>query len=424
MTSVIVDAAVRSLALGGLVWVAAALLRLRNPYIEKLTWTTVLVSSCVMPALVRWVPAPHVRMAISVPAISAGGALMHAPFPWVGILSALYLLVVGALVLRLGLAFVRLWLILRGASRVTTSWAQGADIRLTAAISSPVTFGSTVLLPWEARSWSETRRRAVIAHELAHVRALDCYVLWLAAIHVCLFWFSPFSWWLRARLASLAEYSSDNEALKECDDRADYAQLLLDAARTRGALTALSIATVDVSRRIDRVLSQHELDAEPGLRRRALAIVLLLPAVGICAYVPGLSRAALPDPAGAQPPQAATTAAATTDEPRIISVPPDGLARWYPEGARRKGVDGLVQLAVTLDEAGRATDTQVLSEFPSGEGFAAAASGLAHEFTYINPTGHPATFTFNVTFKLREHPQSSGTTNWEHGRTTNWEHGS
>jgi hypothetical protein len=57
------------------------------------------------------------------------------------------------------------------------------------------------------------------------------------------------------------------------------------------------------------------------------------------------------------------------------------------------------------DAVGRVVDALVISEFPNGLGFGAAASGLVHEFTYANPTGHPTTLSFNVKFALHD-PES------------------
>ncbi len=64
------------------------------------------------------------------------------------------------------------------------------------------------------------------------------------------------------------------------------------------------------------------------------------------------------------------------------------------------GVEGDVQITVTLDREGRATDTLILSEAPLDQGFGAAASQLAHLFTYANPTGHAAAVTYHIKFAL------------------------
>jgi TonB family protein len=87
--------------------------------------------------------------------------------------------------------------------------------------------------------------------------------------------------------------------------------------------------------------------------------------------------------------------------PYIVSSPSsDDLKKWYPVEAKRQGIDGQVQITVTLDEAGRATDTLVISESPLGMGFGAAASELAHVFKYANQTGRSASVTYRVKFEL------------------------
>ena len=48
-------------------------------------------------------------------------------------------------------------------------------------IAGPVTFGSTILLPPHYGDWDWRKRRAVLAHEGAHVANRDFYVLLLAS---------------------------------------------------------------------------------------------------------------------------------------------------------------------------------------------------------------------------------------------------
>jgi TonB family protein len=74
--------------------------------------------------------------------------------------------------------------------------------------------------------------------------------------------------------------------------------------------------------------------------------------------------------------------------------------KYYPAAALHRGVHGVVKILVTLDKQGRATDTLILSEEPLDVGFGAAASALAHEMVYSNPTGQPAQLSFNVKFAL------------------------
>lgn len=86
-----------------------------------------------------------------------------------------------------------------------------------------------------------------------------------------------------------------------------------------------------------------------------------------------------------------------TEKPRVVSWP--DLERYYPEDAVRDRVNGIVRITVTLDKAGRATNTYVLSETPPNLGFGAAASTVAHLMSYSNPTGHEVSVTFNIKFR-------------------------
>ena len=87
--------------------------------------------------------------------------------------------------------------------------------------------------------------------------------------------------------------------------------------------------------------------------------------------------------------------------PRIVSgLDAATLIRFYPKDAEKRGVEGFVTVAVTLDKEGHVTGAQILSETPPDMGFAAAASSLSQTLTYSNPTGAPVIFKFAVKFAL------------------------
>jgi hypothetical protein len=168
-------------------------------------------------------------------------------------------------------------------------------------------------------------------------------------------------------------------------------------ARTRPTnLIATGIATGSIERRIDRILSADPPRRPVSKLRLALAFVAVIPLVALAADVtPKLGTSSLDHSSGA------TLFGMDVTLPHIVSSPSmDDLRRWYPTEAADRGIDGLVQITVTLDEAGRATDTLVISESPLGMGFGAAASGLAHVFKYANKTGHPASVTYRIKFEL------------------------
>lgn len=93
-----------------------------------------------------------------------------------------------------------------------------------------------------------------------------------------------------------------------------------------------------------------------------------------------------------------------TNKPQVVSWPDAAtLERLYPQDADGGHTNGMVRITVTLDKAGRATDTHIVSVTPPDLGFGAAASTLAHLMRYSNPTGHVASVTFNVKFVAPRH---------------------
>jgi bla regulator protein BlaR1 len=65
------------------------------------------------------------------------------------------------------------------------------------ALGVPVTWGIVypiVLLPEDADSWPEERRRYVLVHEMAHVKRLDAFTQLVAQFALAIFWFNPLVW--------------------------------------------------------------------------------------------------------------------------------------------------------------------------------------------------------------------------------------
>ena len=197
-----------------------------------------------------------------------------------------YLALVGLLLLRalagLSIAF-RVW---RRAKPVADFAVNGhLHVRVSPDLATPVTIGSTILLPADYLEWDEAKLRVVLAHEGSHVRQGDFYLQLLAAVHVAVFWFSPLGWWLQRKLSELGEALSDRAGLEQAKDPASYAQILLEFAampRTNpfaGALTGVAMArSSNLSGRIERILNDRRFRLEfLGGRRHAFLTALLVP---------------------------------------------------------------------------------------------------------------------------------------------------
>jgi hypothetical protein len=188
------------------------------------------------------------------------------------------------------------WRLARAATPIGESWTGGWRVRVSDLIGGPVTFASTILLPPHYRDWDSRKRRAVLAHEGAHVANGDFYVLLLASLNRAVFWFSPFAWWQLTRLAELAEVISDARAIEVVEDKCSYAEILLDLVqRVRYAPAGLEMARAcTVGARVERVLAADAPPAHLGWRKRAWAAAAILPLVIASAVSVAYSRPTAP----------------------------------------------------------------------------------------------------------------------------------
>jgi hypothetical protein len=195
----------------------------------------------------------------------------------------LYFAVCAGLLSRLAIGLALTWRLLRRGRRINANWTAGLDVRLSAAIATPVTFGTTILLPADCLDWSPMKRQAVLAHERSHVVRGDFHVLLLATLHRALFWFSPFSWWLLNELGETAELISDDAAIEILGDRPCYAEILLDVAGSARQISAgIGMArTRSAMKRVEHILAADVPPPRLDRGRRALIAVSLTPLVAV-----------------------------------------------------------------------------------------------------------------------------------------------
>ena len=88
-------------------------------------------------------------------------------------------------------------------------------------------FRPVVLLPVAALSGlSDDQLAAVISHELAHIRRLDCFVNLFQIATETLLFYHPAVWWLNKRIRSERENCCDDAALAVCGNPIEYARAL------------------------------------------------------------------------------------------------------------------------------------------------------------------------------------------------------
>ena len=242
----------------GLLALAAALLsrllRIDSPTVRYAWWRTVLVVCLALPIVQPWQPPglpPVALLGGDVPAVPIVETLTPAlpgvappARPWIRIpwpVLAATVVAAGAL-LRLGWLAVGLVRLrrLRGAGvPAATSGAPeslramadaGADVRYVPSLRQPVTFGvrrPVVLLPETLLSMTAPIQRAVLVHELWHVRRRDW--TWTLAEEVlrAVLWFHPAIWYLVSRVQTAREEVVDELSVLATNARRSYLEALL-----------------------------------------------------------------------------------------------------------------------------------------------------------------------------------------------------
>jgi beta-lactamase regulating signal transducer with metallopeptidase domain len=351
-THLLLEAAVRSLVMGAIIFVALRLLRIEQVRARRTAWLLALAGALAMPALVAAQIGPRLLPEVALAALPAAtshrsiaspfagasrsaAAAGTAPAAWTvpplesGSAKAFraaeepaaaldsapasardhtgervnaaqfgntvitlgnmattlavfgYCVVAAVLTLRL---FVGVGFALRlrnQAERMTFPFDPELDVRTTQRLATPVTIGSSVLLPNAYSLWDGATLRVVLSHERAHVRQMDFYVHALAGLHCALFWFNPFSWWLQRQLSELGEALSDCAAVEQAESRTSYAETLLAfATRARWPMAGVAMAGAsNLTPRIERLLSDRGFERSFAPRQRlpfvAAGIVML-----------------------------------------------------------------------------------------------------------------------------------------------------
>lgn len=317
MLEALVGATLRTLLLALLVELGLRVLRVRHPQLLLAAWTAVLMASLAMPILQRYALIT-VPIAVDLPvsfadlpgsespamdavngATPAVAVAVHGEPAWRLWLLGGYLIVAGAMLVRLLVGVVLSWKLVRAARPIRDAWAEGGRVRASAAISAPVTVGGSIVLPLDCVGWAASTQRTVLAHERAHVAGGDFYLLLLSQLNRVLFWFNPLSWWLHCRLARLAELTSDDAAIDALGDGPGYAAILLEMARrsTQVCGVVAMARPNTVCRRIERILAQDERQLPAHWRQRVaygigVAPLALATAISVAGAAPP-SKAAL-----------------------------------------------------------------------------------------------------------------------------------
>ena len=156
----------------------------------------------------------------------------------------------------------------------------------------PAVFGlfrPTLVMPEAVLAEGNTSKlKAVLAHELLHIRRGDTIVGLLQLLAQTLWWFHPLVWWANREQSHQRERCCDEEVLAGLDcEPAEYAQSLIDLLKLKRSLRPIiafpGIRPVEVaSKRLESIM-----DSTQQFRRRTPRWYWLALAVGILIFAPG-----------------------------------------------------------------------------------------------------------------------------------------
>jgi uncharacterized protein (TIGR03435 family) len=222
------------------------------------------------------------------------------------------------------------WRAIRQALRNTTPLNFDAPIPVKSAPAAiePGVFGilrPVLLLPdGISARLSPAELRAILAHELCHVRRRDNLTATFHMMVEAIFWFHPLPWWIGARLVEERERACDEEVLRQGGDPSTYAAGILNVCKfylESPLPCAAGVTGADLKQRIAGILTSR------AVRALTLSRKLLLSAAATLAISVPVAIGILH---AQEPPRRFDVASVKPADPnvrgmRVTSTPANGL---------------------------------------------------------------------------------------------------
>jgi TonB family protein len=394
--------------------VAAALARalpIDRPTLGLAWWRAVLLVAIALPFLGGWVP-------------MAGGSVQiaFATFGPVSTLSTLSLgraywaeIVTAALAFGLIFSTLRLF---RGLRRLRTCRERAvpfdpralvgledlvgarAEVRLSRDVAVPATFGlrrPMVLLPAAVQEMESERQRAIVAHELFHVRRRDWPMAVAEEALAALFWFHPAVHFLLGRIRLAREQCVDAAVVAALGGRKAYLESLLEVARGRVATepvaAALFLGEHHLRERVELLLKEVVMSKLRALCHLSLGGLFLLLAGSVASWSFPLSSSA-----GSEKENPKTSAEkAKLGEPRLVHK----VNPVYPAEAKKGRLEGVVHIETRLAKDGSVAEATATDGHPT---LAEAALLAVRQWRYepvVGPDQKPVEVKLTITVNFR-----------------------
>jgi hypothetical protein len=237
------------------------------------------------------------------PNIIVSGGRGHAPQGGIGGLVLVWSALATLQLLRLAIAFVRMRRGLRvavvdqRASALARSISEELhnrrqfEIVISCAVSSPQIIGllrPVIALPTSVDTIDSATLRAILLHEIAHIRRGDDWLLALERLGYALFFFNPSLWFIKRQIAFERELACDEMACARVDAW-QYAEAILPVARSTAAAWSLGAVNTALERRTIRLLTRQPPQPRwPDVAAVVLAVIGVV--LGVVSSMPYIAR--------------------------------------------------------------------------------------------------------------------------------------
>lgn len=254
-----------------------------------------------------------------------------------------------------------------------------ADVRFSSDVSAPATIGvrrPVVLLPHRVQHLEPALQRAILSHELIHVRRGDWLSAMVEELWCAVLWFNPAARALASRLSLARETLVDEATIAHTRDRRAYAAALLAFSTTEPRLLG---ATALIGRR--HLQQRIDLIAQEGsMRRSSLAIRLAV--VAAIVSLAGMTTMAYAPLVAAASAQSGKPVKPGSDPsillPKVVhEVKPD-----YTREAMQAKVQGSVYLSVVVLASGEVGDITVTQSLDKEHGLDDEAVKAMRQWTF------------------------------------------
>jgi bla regulator protein blaR1 len=271
----------------------------------------------------------------------------------------------------------------------------------------------------------DSHLRAILAHEVSHVRRRDNLAATMHMAVEAIFWFHPIVWWLGARLVEERELACDEEVLQLGNSPSIYAESILKTCEfcVGAPLACVSGVTgAELKKRIVRIMTPNRAEKLGRGRKILLASVGVVSVVGPVLFGLGTTqrvraqspeageRQAGPVDSASHPPDAPTQSSSeNTAAPQLYHVGADVSAPklifapdpQYSEEAKLEKYQGVCVISTIVDAEGNPQRVQVIHHLGKGLDQKAVEAVEQYKFEPAMRYGKPVAVEVNIEVNFR-----------------------